>query len=80
MDGLFPAPIAELLIFDLPLHQLLVLIGVIITPLAHGAAERYQPIGSLYFSHGKYGTTEWHQKQMARHKQKPALPSGLQDD
>ena len=39
------APVTELLKLDLPLHQLLVLIGVIITPLADGAAHRDQPIG-----------------------------------
>ena len=39
------APVAELLKLDLPLHQLLILIGVIITPLADGAAHGNQPVG-----------------------------------
>ena len=45
MQRFYAAPVAELLKLDLPLHQLLVLIGVIITPLADGAAHRDQPIG-----------------------------------
>ena len=39
------APVTKLLKFDLPLHQLLVFIGVIITPLADSAAHRDQPVG-----------------------------------
>ena len=41
----YAAPVAELLKFDLPLHQLLVLVGVIITPLADGAAHGDQSVG-----------------------------------
>ena len=37
-------PVAELLKLDLPLHQLLIFIGVIITPLADGATHRDQPV------------------------------------
>ncbi len=45
MQRFYAAPVAELLKFDLPLHQLLILIGVIITPLALRAAHRNQPVG-----------------------------------
>jgi hypothetical protein len=41
MDRLLPAPIAELLVFDLTLYLFLIFIGVIITPFANGAPERY---------------------------------------
>ena len=41
----YAAPVAKLLKFDLPLHQLLILIGVIITPLADGAAHGDQSVG-----------------------------------
>ena len=50
------APVAELLEFDLPLHQLLVLIGVIITPLADAAAHRDKPVGMFDLGHGNDDT------------------------
>ena len=45
MQRFYAAPVAKLLKFDLPLHQLLILIGVIITPLADGAAHGDQSVG-----------------------------------
>jgi hypothetical protein len=50
------APVAELLEFDLPLHQLLIFIGVIITPLADAAAHCDKPVGMLYLGHGNDDT------------------------
>ena len=50
------APLAVLLVFDLPLHLLLVFVRVIITPLAHGAAEGDQSVSSFYLGHGDYNT------------------------
>jgi len=41
----YAAPVAELLKFDLPLHQLLIFIGVIITALTLRATHRDQPVG-----------------------------------
>jgi hypothetical protein len=52
----YTAPVAELLEFDLPFHQLLVFIGVIITALADVAAHRDQPVGMLYLGHGNDDT------------------------
>ena len=57
MRGMYPAPVTELGKFDLPLHLLLVLIGVIITPLTHGAAEGDQTVCALHFSHADDDTT-----------------------
>jgi hypothetical protein len=64
MQRFYAAPVAELLEFDLSLHQLLVFIGVIITALADVATHRYQPVGMLYLSHGNDDTlfrlkTQW---------------------
>ncbi len=39
VDGLHPAPITELFELDLAFHQLLIFIGVIITPFANGATH-----------------------------------------
>jgi hypothetical protein len=52
MDGLLAAPIAELFELYFALNNLLVFIGVIITPLAHGATERDQPVSMLDLCHG----------------------------
>mgnify|MGYP001568886571 CR=1 FL=1 len=41
MDGVFPAPIAETLVFKLPFHLFLVFMGRVIGVLAHGTAEPY---------------------------------------
>ena len=56
MDGLHAAPFAELRIFDLALHLLLVLVRIVITPLARGATERNETVGSLNFCHEEYST------------------------
>ena len=45
MQRFYAAPVAELLKFDLPLHQLLIFIGVIITALTLRATHRDQPVG-----------------------------------
>jgi hypothetical protein len=50
------APIAELLKFDLALHNLLVFVRIIITPLADGATQRYKPVGMFDLCHGDYIT------------------------
>ena len=57
VEGLHSAPVAELVKLDLPLNLLLVFRSVVITPLANGAAEGNQSVGSLYLCHGEYGTT-----------------------
>ena len=49
-------PVAELLELDLPLYQLLIFIGVIITTLADAATHRDQPVGMLYLGHGNDDT------------------------
>ena len=56
VERLHAAPVAELLVFDLPFHLLLVLVRIIIPPLANGTAEGDQPVGTLYFCHGDYFT------------------------
>jgi hypothetical protein len=56
MQRFHAAPVAKLLKFDLPLHQLFIFIGVIITPLADAAAHRDQPVGMLYLCHGNDST------------------------
>jgi hypothetical protein len=44
MYGLFPAPLTELLKFNLALNLLLVFMGIIIPPFADGTAKRDQVI------------------------------------
>lgn len=71
MDGMLPAPVAKLFVFDLPLNQLLIFCRVIITPLANGAAERDQFICALYLGHGEYTTTNGAEMQLI-----PSRPAG----
>ena len=56
VKGFHAAPVAELLHFDLALHQLLIFIGVIIAPLANTAAERDQSVGMFNLGHGENNT------------------------
>jgi hypothetical protein len=51
VEGLLPAPVAELPELDLPLNLFLVLVGIIIPPFADGATQRDQCIGPLYLCH-----------------------------
>ena len=56
MKRLLPAPRAVFLQLYLPLHFLLILVRIIIAPLADGAAERDQLVGSFHFRHGDNGS------------------------
>lgn len=53
MGRLLPAPIAELLQFDLPLNLLLVPMSIVIPPLADGAPHRYQIVSPFHLRHGE---------------------------
>ena len=57
MDGCLAAPRAELLELDLPLHLLLILMGIVIAPLADGAAEGDQIVGIFNLCHTGYSRT-----------------------
>ena len=56
VERLHPAPVAELLIFNLPFHLLLVFVRIVIPPFANGTAKGNKPVGTLYFCHGDYFT------------------------
>lgn len=51
MSGPLAAPLAELHEFDLPLHGLLILGGIVIRPLAYGALQADQLICALGLGH-----------------------------
>jgi hypothetical protein len=59
------APIAELLKFDLPLHDFLIFVRIIITPFANGTTQRYEPIGMFDLCHGDYLTMIAPKRQIA---------------
>jgi len=51
VQRLLAAPFAELLELYFPLHGLFVLVGIVITPFADGAAHGYQPVGAFCLCH-----------------------------
>jgi hypothetical protein len=56
VDRFHTTPTAKLLEFDLSLHQLLIFIGVIITPLTNGATHSDKSVGVFNFGHGNDDT------------------------
>ena len=52
MRSLLAAPTAEFLQFNLPFHFFLVFAGIVIAPLADGAAQTYKIVRVFSLSHG----------------------------
>lgn len=69
MNRLLAAPIAELLIFNFPLHELLVLAHIVVAPFADGAAKGDQSVCAFYLSHGDDDTTPSGKRQTERSRQ-----------
>jgi hypothetical protein len=51
VHGLFPAPFAKLGEFNFALNSFLILMGIIITPLANGTAQRNQIVRIFNLCH-----------------------------
>ena len=71
MHRCLTTPVTELLVLDLPLHEFLVLVRIIITPLTNGTAESDQPVCALYFGHGEYGTMAPQKRQLKSRASQP---------